>query len=443
MKLKTFFKNAKLWLFVILLAPTLIFLSACKNGLSAYDLAVKNGFQGTEQQWLESLKGTDGKDAENINSYDLYLDAVEHENYTGSYLDFLKECLTITSDTTSIVANKCVASVVSVDAYNGNTSSNPVTASGVIFNLDDNGNAFILTNYHATYCETNSNKAYNNYDLYLYGQDFSKVIKGAYIGGSSTYDISVLKVTESEILKNSNAQAIDLSTTSPKLGTSVLAIGNSHGDGISITKGVVSRDSEQVNFSVAGSTFLRRVIRHDAYITSGNSGGGLFDMNGDFIGLTNGGAKNDCSINYAIPASIVKAVAENIIKNYDGTNIQKLNVCRLGLKTSITDSSSTYNTQTGYVDIVDTVKISEITENSVAQTNGVLKVNDIFKSITLNPNTTKEKSITIQRSFEINDFLMLASQNDTIKIVVLRKGENNTYSEVTATITLSQMEFID
>ena len=31
------------------------------RGLSAYEIAVKNGFEGTEAQWLESLRGTDGK----------------------------------------------------------------------------------------------------------------------------------------------------------------------------------------------------------------------------------------------------------------------------------------------------------------------------------------------------------------------------------------------
>jgi hypothetical protein len=46
------------------------------NGLSAYEIAVKNGFEGTESEWLDSLKGTDGKDAE------ITIDRVF---YSGSY----------------------------------------------------------------------------------------------------------------------------------------------------------------------------------------------------------------------------------------------------------------------------------------------------------------------------------------------------------------------
>ena len=33
-----------------------------KDGASAYEIAVANGFDGTEQEWLKSLKGVDGKD---------------------------------------------------------------------------------------------------------------------------------------------------------------------------------------------------------------------------------------------------------------------------------------------------------------------------------------------------------------------------------------------
>ena len=35
------------------------------NGLSAYEIALENGFVGTESEWLESLKGQDGQDGQN------------------------------------------------------------------------------------------------------------------------------------------------------------------------------------------------------------------------------------------------------------------------------------------------------------------------------------------------------------------------------------------
>ena len=46
-----------------------------KDGKSAYEIAVEHGYQGTEEQWLDSLKGADGKSAYEI--------AVEH-GYVGT-----------------------------------------------------------------------------------------------------------------------------------------------------------------------------------------------------------------------------------------------------------------------------------------------------------------------------------------------------------------------
>lgn len=43
-------------------AALMVSLAACGNGLSAYEIAVEHGFQGTEEEWLESLRGEDGTD---------------------------------------------------------------------------------------------------------------------------------------------------------------------------------------------------------------------------------------------------------------------------------------------------------------------------------------------------------------------------------------------
>ena len=40
--------------------------------INAYDIAVQNGFKGTEQEWLNSLHGKDGTDGEDLNIYDVY-----------------------------------------------------------------------------------------------------------------------------------------------------------------------------------------------------------------------------------------------------------------------------------------------------------------------------------------------------------------------------------
>ena len=86
-----------------------------KEIINAYDIAVKNGFVGTEEEWLESLKGANGKDAADITIQDAY-EAAKANGYEGSFLDFVKEYMEVDvqedNDTAMIAQN--MMSVVSI-----------------------------------------------------------------------------------------------------------------------------------------------------------------------------------------------------------------------------------------------------------------------------------------------------------------------------------------
>jgi serine protease Do len=102
----------------------------------------------------------------------------------------------------------------------------------------------------------------------------------------------------------------------------VIAIGNAEGEGFSATKGVVSVNSEQLTLDGPDqrTDITVRVIRIDAAINKGNSGGGLFDEQGRLIGIVNAkktGDKVD-NIAYAIPINLAKALADNVIYHSDG-----------------------------------------------------------------------------------------------------------------------------
>ena len=60
-------KKIKTILAIILLVPCLFLFCSCQqvqDGKSAYEIAVEHGFNGTEEQWLESLRGEDGNDGD-------------------------------------------------------------------------------------------------------------------------------------------------------------------------------------------------------------------------------------------------------------------------------------------------------------------------------------------------------------------------------------------
>lgn len=417
MKKRNLKKIFKTFIISTLLLPCTFLFCACGN--SNDDLLAKIN---SMQAQINALESANRDSNSQIDTYDMYLQAVENDEFTGSYLDFIKQNITVANDTTSIVANKCTASVVSIQAKDTENGGG-TNGSGIIYSLDQNGNAIIVTNYHLAYSPSTANKARNIFELYLYGADSTKKINATFVGGSADYDLAVLKVTESGVLKNSGAMAVSFDTSNTKLGTTCLAIGNPNADGISITRGIVSRDSEQVNMTVAEVTKKRRVIRHDAYITNGSSGGGLFDMNGNLIGLTNGGERDENHINYAIPSSIVYAVTQNILKNCgDGINFAAktttLNAITVGSETQ-----TTYNSQTGFIDIVDTVIFAEIQDTSILKTTNVIASGDKIKTIIINEGTAGEIKKDITRAFEIKELLLYASAGDTLKIVVERNGQ--------------------
>lgn len=67
-------------------------MSGCfsRSGKSAYDIAVENGFVGTETEWLESLKGQDGQ---NMNIVDIYEAAVAKKEFSGTLMEFVTKYL--------------------------------------------------------------------------------------------------------------------------------------------------------------------------------------------------------------------------------------------------------------------------------------------------------------------------------------------------------------
>ena len=97
------------------LCATTVLFGAAACGKSAYDIAVQNGFTGTEKEWLATLQGVDGKDGANLTAKDLYETAVA-EGYEGTYLEFCRDVLKVDlregNDVDTIARN--VTSVVSI-----------------------------------------------------------------------------------------------------------------------------------------------------------------------------------------------------------------------------------------------------------------------------------------------------------------------------------------
>ncbi|MBQ9729668.1 MAG: trypsin-like peptidase domain-containing protein [Clostridia bacterium] len=428
-----------------------------ENGKTAYEIACENGFVGTEAEWLASLKGADGDDAPAVDLPALYASLVQSGDYTGSYTDFLKTYFSvnvqedndvqmISSNMTSIVAVQCGFQKT---AY-GQTVTSGSWGSGVILDLDkENGNALIVTNYHVIYdADSNSQTGISNdIYVYLYGGVTSSTtlgggdsIRASYVGGAIEYDIAVIQIAGSEDLKQSAATEAKIgSSGTASIGEKVFVMGNPAGEGLAVTSGILSKDFETIAISMeikTGGSYNAtrdidyRVMRTDAPINSGNSGGGLFNAKGELIGIVNAKtvSSNIDNMGYALPIDNVKAVYQNVLDNAGTVKIADLG---LTLKTL---TASGYIGENGTLKIKEEVVVSGVAIGSALS--GALAMNDVLVSFTINGVETK-----IDRAYQVEDLALTMRKGDQV-IVKFKRSGMFSGEEKTVSITLGVNDFL-
>src|SRR5262249_35779138 len=138
-------------------------------------------------------------------------------------------------------------------------------------------------------------------------------IKAELVGRDTKTDIAVLKVKTDKPLVAVPWGDSDKS----RVGDWVLAIGNPFGLGGTVTAGILSARQRDIN-----SGPYDHFLQTDASINRGNSGGPMFNMDGQVIGINtaiyspSGGS---IGIGFAIPSSLAQAVAHELIAEPDHT----------------------------------------------------------------------------------------------------------------------------
>ena len=146
------------------------------------------------------------------------------------------------------------------------------------------------------------------------------------VGADAQSDLAVLKIKSSETFPF--VRFGDSSQT--RVGEWVVAIGNPFGLGGTVTSGIVS--AVYRNTGQGGA--YDRYIQTDASINRGNSGGPLFDMRGNVIGINNAifsPSGGSVGIGFAIPAEIAEPIVnqlksgQEIERGYLGVTLQPMN----------------------------------------------------------------------------------------------------------------------
>ena len=270
--------------------------------------------------------------------------------------------------------------------YFGFTTTSAAAGSGFV--LSDDG--YILTNYHVI--ENSTSIKVTMYD----GSSYEAQL----IGYDESNDIAVLKVDAENLSPVVLGDSDNLN-----VGDSVVAIGNPLGElTFSLTAGVVSALDREVTLS---GNVTMELIQTDCAINSGNSGGALFNLYGEVIGITNAkysssgsGASID-NIGFAIPINSVMNIVESIIekgyiaKPYIGVSV-----------TSVSSETQSYGLPKG-------AAVKAISEDSPAEKAG-LQINDVI---------TEANGTAIESSDDLVRLVGDLYDGAELKLTVYRQGE--------------------
>ena len=303
-------------------------------------------------------------------------------------------------------ADSVVGIITNTQAWtrNAGVQNTPVAqGSGVV--IAEGG--YVLTNYHVI-------EGGSAFQVLM--PDGEKV-EAALTGADSALDLAVLQVQE----KADTLTPVSIgSTESLKVGSTVIAIGNPGGEILAntVTQGIVSalqRDSVNSNNTTRNVNY----IQHDAAINSGNSGGGLFDYQGNLVGINTlkyGGSSYSTTtyegLGFAIPVETAYPVAQQLIEHGK--------VIRPQMGVNVTEQEGPDEPMNDYAPA--SVVIMNVNPDTPAEKAG-LKQYDFITAVNGQRVTTTRELTTILDTFQAGD---------TVTLTVVRYNNagmvNNTYN---------------
>jgi len=339
------------------------------------------------------------------------------EIYQSVMLDLLERIdtgeITVTAKTVIDMIYEVVASeanaVIGVSAYAADGTTLNAVGSGVIYKHLDNV-YYVVTNNHVVAEGT----------IYKIALEDGTEIPATLRGVDSLVDVAVLYFTSSETFPV--AKFADSNTV--QKGTIVLAVGNPNGYDYyrSVTMGIVSGTSRyfDINSDNVKDMFVG-YIQHDASINAGNSGGALFNLDGEVIGINviKIAATEIEGMGFAIPSSLVSDICSDI--EIYGVSKQKP---VLGIEFIDISTGRDYLTQELHVTIPSTITtgfyINSVVTNSTMD--GYILPGDIILEI---------GDITIVNTTDfVTQFSSRYRVGDIISVVVYRGGSTLTLNDI-------------
>ena len=188
------------------------------------------------------------------------------------------------------------------------------SGSGIIFGKFEGTSSstyYVLSNNHVVYSAEMMSRA--TYIEYIITDHSGNSYKANVLANDSNYDLAVLKFSSNE----DNYVVLELDTTNPEKETNCISLGQPEGQSNTITLGKVL-DYGTVNLSetaASESNVKFDVIKHDAYINNGSSGGALIGYDFKIIGINYAGSKDPKTGNYISSYAIPIEKVIEFLKN--------------------------------------------------------------------------------------------------------------------------------
>jgi len=253
------------------------------------------------------------------------------------------------------------------------------TGSGVIISPD----GYIITNSHVV----------KNADKIEITTNSNQTFDAELVGSDDQNDIALLKINSNEVLSYATFGDSD----STQIGEWVLAVGNPFNLNSTVTAGIISAKSR--NLDPSGRT-TQSYIQTDAAVNPGNSGGALVNTKGELIGINTAIQSQTGSYigySFAVPSNIARKIIEDIME-FGVVQYGFLGVTGSSLNSSISKRLGTKDTEGFYINSVE--------EGSGANIAGI-KSGDIIKQV---------DGININKFSDLKGYLYSKRPNDIVKI---------------------------
>lgn len=296
------------------------------------------------------------------------------------------------------VVQKVYSSVVEITTSSVNTSMFMPqrvlsgAGSGVIITTD----GYIVTNHHVVDGASGIEVGLAN----------GKTYKAQLVASDAKTDLAVIKIEANDLSAATFGDSSRL-----VVGQTVLAIGNPLGSlGGTVTEGIISALDREITIEKESMTLMQI----SAAVNPGNSGGGLFDEQGNLIGIVNAKVSTDSSgdpiegLGFAIPANIARKVSGELMDHGYVTGRVELGVTLIHIADERTAMMYRVS-KTG-------IYILQVESNSNAANAG-LRSGDYLARI---------NDTDITSSADVEKILENISPGDTLRITIERGGEEKT-----------------